>query len=407
MWGFHAFDGPHYRLRTSRPAQWIVASKDASALIVGREDTLHLQSPDACCVSEVVVSDGQGKGVMTEWKNSKPDELEVKVPLQKASAGSVTMLIKKFGLHDVDEIPLHTYAEAGRLDSFSIHAGDADGVLKGTRLDQVDSLDVNGIRFKPDTLTRANQVDELKLTAADATVRTKLHPGDAMVIHANLKDGRTLDLKAAVAEERPSVTVLTKSIQVDPALSPSAVRLGSEEELPQDGRLNFFVKTQEPETFPPTEKIEVATADESFRVMLSFKDGNLTLQDTKTVLAVLDPMKLLGPSAFGPLKFRPVSGDGINGDWQSLINLVRVPMLKAVHCVPGAEKQCTLSGDKLFLLDSVSADADFANSVTVPEGFVEDALAIPPPKGKTLYIKLRDDPATIDTVALPVPQSQP
>ena len=407
MWGFHAFDGPHYRLRTSRPAQWIVASKDASALIVGREDTLHLQSPDACCVSEVVVSDGQGKGVMTEWKNSKPDELEVKVPLQKASAGSVTMLIKKFGLHDVDEIPLHTYAEAGRLDSFSIHAGDADGVLKGTRLDQVDSLDVNGIRFKPDTLTRANQVDELKLTAADATVRTKLHPGDAMVIHANLKDGRTLDLKAAVAEERPSVSVLTKSIQVDPALSPSAVRLGSEEELPQDGRLNFFVKTQEPETFPPTEKIEVATADESFRVMLSFKDGNLTLQDTKTVLAVLDPMKLLGPSAFGPLKFRPVSGDGINGDWQSLINLVRVPMLKAVHCVPGAEKQCTLSGDKLFLLDSVSADADFANSVTVPEGFVEDALAIPPPKGKTLYIKLRDDPATIDTVALPVPQSQP
>jgi hypothetical protein len=405
MWGFHAFDGPHYRLRASRPAQWIVASKDASALIVGREDTLHLQSPDACCVSEVVLSDGQGKGVTTEWKNSKPDELEVKVPLQKANAGSVTMLIKKFGLRDVDEIPLHTYAEAGRLDSFSIHAGDADGVLKGTRLDQVDSLDVNGIRFKPETLTRANQVDELKLTAADATVRTKLHPGDAMVIHANLKDGRTLDLKAAVAEERPAVNVLTKSIQVDPALSPSAVRLGSEEELPQDGRLNFFVKTQEPETFPPTEKIEVATADESFRVMLSFKDGNLTLQDTKTVLAILDPMKLLGPSAFGPLKFRPVSGDGINGDWQSLVNLVRVPMLKAVHCVP--DKQCTLSGDKLFLLDSVSADADFANSVTVPEGFVEDALAIPPPKGKTLYIKLRDDPATIDTVALPVPQPQP
>jgi len=45
--------------------------------------------------------------------------------------------------------------------------------------------------------------------------------------------------------------------------------------------------------------------------------------------------------------------------------------------------------------------------VKVPEGFVEDALAIPPPRGKTLYIKLRDDPATIDTIALPVPQSQP
>jgi hypothetical protein len=61
----------------------------------------------------------------------------------------------------------------------------------------------------------------------------------------------------------------------------------------------------------------------------------------------------------------------------------------------------------LFLLDSVSADADFANPVKVPEGFVQDALAIPPPKGKTLYIKLRDDPQTIDTVALPVSQPEP
>jgi hypothetical protein len=245
------------------------------------------------------------------------------------------------------------------------------------------------------------------LSAPDATVRTKLHTGDAIVVHVTLKDGRMLDVKTEVSAQRPAVSILTKSVQVDPASSPSAVHLGSQEELPQDGRLDFFVKTQEPENFPPTERIEVATADESFRVMLSFKDGNLTLQDTKTVLAVLDPMKLLGPSAFGPLKFRPISGDGINGDWQALVNLVRVPMLKAVHCVPGAEKQCTLSGDKLFLLDSVSADADFANSVTVPEGFVEDALAIPPPKGKTLYIKLRDDPATIDTVALPVPPPQP
>lgn len=403
-WGFRTFDGPHYRFRTSRPGQWIVASKDASALIVGREDTLHLQSPDACCVSEVTFKDEQGKTVPTEWKSSKIDELEVKVPLQKAAAGSVTMLIKKFGLRELDEVPLHTYSEAGRLDSFAIHAGDVDGILKGTRLDQVESLDVNGIRFKPDVLSRANQQDELKLTTSDAAIRTKLHPGDSMTIRATLKDGRVLDLQSQVEAQRPAVNILTKSIQIEPAV-PAAVQLGSQDELPQDGRLSFFLKTQVPETFPATEKIEVATADESFKVLLSFKDGNLTMQDSKTVLAVLDPMKLLGPSAFGPLKFRPVSSDGVNGDWQPLVSLVRVPNLTAVRCTP-PEKQCTLSGEKLFLLDSVSADADFVNSVTVPEGFVEDALAIPPPKGKTLYIKLRDDPATIDTVALPVSQPQ-
>jgi hypothetical protein len=403
-WGFQVFDGPHYKLRTSRPAQWIVASKDASALIVGREDTLHLQSQDECCVSEVTLKNEQGKVFSTEWKSPKPDELEVKVPLQEASAGWVTMQIKKFGLHEVDEIPLHTYAEAARLDSFGIHAGDSDGLLKGTRLDQVASLELGGLQFKPDSLTRANQQDELKLATADAAAKTKLHAGDSVTAHVTLKDGRILDLRSEVEAQRPAVSILTKSVQLDPSAAP-AVRLGSQEELPQDGRLNFFLKTQVPETFPAGEKIEVATADESFRVLLSFKDGNLTMQDTKTVLAELDPMKLLGPSAFGPLKIRPVSADGINGDWQPLVNLVRIPLLRAVHCVP--DKQCTLSGDKLFLLVSVSPDADFANSVTVPEGFVEDALAIPPPKGKMLYIKLRDDPATIDTVALPVPQPQP
>jgi len=401
MWGFHPFDGPHYRMRTSRPAQWIVASKDASALIVGREDTLHLQSPDACCVSDVKVNDEQGKALETEWKTSKADELEVKVALQKANAGSVTMSIKKFGLRDADEIPLHTYAEAGRLDSFGIHAGDADGVLKGTRLDQVASLEVNGLRFNPDTLTRANQQDELKLTTGDASVRAKLNPGDAIVVHVTLKDARVLDLKAEVEAPRPAVSVLSKSVQLDQPASPPLVRLGRADELPQDGRLNFFLKTQVPATFPSTEKIEVATADESFRVLLSFKDGNLTLQDSKTVFAVLDPMKLLGPSAFGPLKFRPVAEGGIDGDWQPLVNLVRLPVFKGIRCLPAPEKQCSLNGEKLFLLDSVSTDADFVNAVTVPEGFVEDALAIPPTKTKTLYIKLRDDPDTVDTVTLP------
>jgi hypothetical protein len=406
-WGFHSFDGPHYHLRTSRPAQWIVASKDASALIVGREDTLHLQSPVACCVSDVKLKDEQGKLLETEWKSPKPDELEVKVPLQKADAGSVTMLIKKFGLRDADEIPLHTYAEAGRLDSFSIHAGDADGVLKGTRLDQVDSLEINGFRFIPQTLSRAHQQDELKLTTPDAAAKTKLHPGDSIVVRATLKDGRVLDLKSEVEAQRPAVSVLSESVQLDHASSPPNFQLGSDNELPQDGRLNFFLKTQMPETFLSTEKIEVATADESFHVLLSFKDGNLTLQDSKTVFAVLDPMKLLGPSAFGPLKFRPVTADGTDGDWQPLVDLVRIPMLKEVRCESAPEKQCTLSGDKLFLLDSVSTDADFANPVTVPQGFAQDALAIPPPKGKTLYIKLRDHPEAIATVTLPMQTAQP
>ena len=83
------------------------------------------------------------------------------------------------------------------------------------------------------------------------------------------------------------------------------------------------------------------------------------------------------------------------------------PSLKGYRCVTEPEKQCTLTGDKLFLLDSVSADPDFSNSVTVPEGFVNHGLPIPAPKSKTLYIKLRDDPATVDVAVLPTLTAQP
>jgi len=405
-WGFRPFEGPRYRLRTSRPAQWIIASKDASALIVSREDTLRLQSPHVCCVSEVIVRDEQGKTISTDWKPTKADEIEVKVPLQNASAGSVTMLIKKFGLREADEIPLHTYAEAGRLDGFNIHAGDTEGILRGTRLDEVVAINVAGVAFTPGALARANQQDELKLSLRDPVARTMLSAGDSVVAHVTLKDGRVLDLKTTIGMARPRVALLSKSVQLDQDASEPKVHLGNPETLPQDGHLSFVLKAEVPESFLSTEKIEVATADESFRVLLTFKDGNLTLQDSKTVFAALDPMKLLGPSAFGPLKFRPVTGDAIDGDWQPLVTLVRIPEFTGVHCVLAATKQCALSGDKLFLLDSVSTDAAFINSVTVPEGFMEYAISIPPFKGKTLYFRLRDDPSTVNSVVVPVSTAQ-
>jgi len=470
-WGFHTFEGPRFRLRTSHASQWVVASKDASALIVGREDTLHVESPDACCVSTVVVENADGKTLPVEWKAGKGDELELKVPLQNAIAGALKMQVKKFGMRAPDVVSLHAYAEAARLDTLIIHAGDVDGILRGTRLDEVSKIELDKVTFVPQNLVRDNQQDELKMVTHDTAAAATLKPGDAVAAHVTLNDGRTLDLNTPIAGPRPQLKLLSKNVQsAANSGAPPLIQLGNANELPQDGRLSFFLKTQVPENFPPAEKVEVATADESFHVLLSEKDGNLTLQDSKTVFATLDPMKLLGPSAFGPLKFRPVSDDGAEGDWQPLASLVRMPDLKEVRCSPTiktegkaarsaseektepiqaklksekepgpenrlvaeksaeskpdektsesakpadsdttptkAEQSCTLTGDKLFLIDAVSADPDFASSITVPDGFVEARLAIPAPKDKTLYIKLRDDPSTVDTAVLPVTEER-
>ena len=173
------------------------------------------------------------------------------------------MLVKQFGAGKADETELRSYSEAARLDKFAISAGDAQATLIGTRLDEVASVELNGIHFAPADLTRADNKDELKL-ATDAKDTATLHAGDKLTAHITLKDGRVLNVDTVVDPPRPRVTLLNKTIQPGPA--PSAIRLGNQDELPQDGKLSFFLKTEVPATFSRTEKIEVATADSSHNV---------------------------------------------------------------------------------------------------------------------------------------------
>jgi hypothetical protein len=209
-----------------------------------------------------------------------------------------------------------------------------------------------------------------------------------------------LDLPTTVEAPRPKMTLVSKNIQL--GATPSGINLGSQDELPLDGQISFLVKAEVPEKLARAAKIEVATADEVFSAFLSIADGSLVLRDSETLFAVLDPRKAFGPSAFGPLHFRPVEADGTKGDWQPLATLVRVPALKEIRCPESPDKQCQLSGTNLFLIDSVASDSQFEHTAPVPAGFIDSTLNVPHPAETGLYIKLRDDPSTVHTVVLPV-----
>jgi hypothetical protein len=99
---------------------------------------------------------------------------------------------------------------------------------------------------------------------------------------------------------------------------------------------------------------------------------------------------------------RAVSADGVAGDWLNLGTLVRLPEFGDLRCPRAVSKQCILSGDDLFLADSFSSTADFTNAVEVPAQFTGTQLSVPHPANGLLYLKLRDDPATVQTLTLPV-----
>jgi hypothetical protein len=210
-WGFEALGGPTFRLRTSHAAAWTVPSADESALIVGRDDTLHLKSDAAVCVDSVSVADEKDKTIKVAHKFVAPSELQVTLALKDAAPGPLAMQIKQFGLPTADKVALHSYAEAGHLDSFNIDAGDRQGVLKGTRLDEVASLELSGIAFAPAALTRVGSQDQLQMSAPASADVSAWHVGESPNARVSLKDGRTLKLAVTISAPRPAITLINKN----------------------------------------------------------------------------------------------------------------------------------------------------------------------------------------------------
>jgi hypothetical protein len=164
----------------------------------------------------------------------------------------------------------------------------------------------------------------------------------------------------------------------------------------------FFLQSTSPAHFSRDEKVEMAADDGSFHTMLDLADGSLMLEDAKTAVATVEPLARFGASAFGQVRVRPVSADGITGDWLELGTLVRLPDFKDLRCPRAVTKPCVLSGDDLFLADTISSTPDFNNAVEVPTEFTGTQLTVPHPANGQLFLKLRDDPGTIQTLTMPV-----
>ncbi|HEX4007218.1 MAG TPA: hypothetical protein VHX60_13665 [Acidobacteriaceae bacterium] len=398
-WGFDKYDGPAFRLENTHAQHWELASTDREALIVGREDTIHLSTDDASCVDTILVKDSTGKEIKTNWKATSPDEVEVTIPLKETHPGALELEVKQFGTVTAQTLPLRAFAEAGHLDSFTLHAGDAQGILKGSRLEDVSALTLDGVAFAPGKITSTMASDELPMVAKDPKAAAGLKQGSSASAEVALNDGRVLHVDAAVTDPRPGVDLIGKSVQSSAATSGSNIQLSNQDELPQDAKLTFSLRADSPKTFTRKEQIEVATEDEAFTATLSLDNGGMTLENSKVALATLDPAKAFGGSAFGPLKFRVIA-NGADGDWQPLATLVRLPALQTLKCPVDAGQQCRLTGANLFLVDSVSSDPQFANAVQVPDGFPGYVLPVPHPDSGQLYVKLRDDPSVVNQVTL-------
>jgi hypothetical protein len=399
-WGFDNWNGPEYKLISPQSGKWKLTQADETALVVGRDDTLHFEGQNSVCVEKVEAETSGDHTMPVTWKSGKAGALEVTLPLKEASPGQVTVAVYQSGLAKPDRLALEAYDAEASLDSLTLSAGDKTALLKGTRLDEVAKAQVEGITFTPSTLKRVENLDELVMNASQST--SGLEPTKSYAAHVELKDSRTLKTPVNVEPPRPEITLLSKGVQEGGSAEPAPVQLGSPDDLPVQDRLVFFLKSVVPATFPRDEKIEVASNDMSFDTTLAMSDGSLMLENSNTAVARLEPLARFGSSAFGPVRVRAVAADGVPGEWLPLGTFVRLPGFKELRCPRYASKPCILNGSDLFLAASFAASSAFDNPTDVPPAFTGTELVVPHPVNGMLYLKLLDDPGTVQALSLPV-----
>jgi len=403
QWGFDQYSGPSFKLADAHALTWSLAPGDSPDRIVGRADMIHLRADSVSCLDEVTLVDAAAQPHKVEWKKIHPNEAELILPLQEVSAGDLTLRLRQFGRSDAQVLALHAFAQAAHLESFTLHSGDIEGVLRGNRLDEVRRLSFGGLQFTPGALSTHDGRDELPMLAQSGSDTRALKPGEAEV---TLDDGRIFHVQASVYSPRPSALLISKTMQWSGSSRENAIQLASESELPLEARLTFSLRAESPDAFTPEEKLEVATADASFSAVLRVGTDEVMLQSRKIEVVTLAPSKALGASAFGPLRFRRIV-EGVAGEWTPLATLVRLPKFTGVDCPAEPDSACLLSGADLFLVDSVSVDADFTRATRVPDGFTAPVLRIAHPLQGRLYVRLRDDPAIVSVAVLNVKTAPP
>ncbi|MGT2515339.1 hypothetical protein ACVOMT_14910 [Sphingomonas panni] len=345
-------------------------------VIVGRDHPLVLRGGASACVSGLTLRDAGGLSRSLSWKAAGADGIEATLPLGKTRPGPLTLTVVRHGAVAPDQIALTGRAEPSRLDRFTVHRGDKDGVLEGARLDQVAGLTLGGTRFAAGALTRVGDGDRLVLTTdaplgemADTTASVQL------------RDGRSASVPATVAPARPVVQLLDRRVAYDPPAGARPIELPAGL-VPTTATLTFSARIADG-LRGAEDGIEIAAGDATKR--LTIASGAVQRVGDDVLVTSIAPQAAFGPAVSGDLRVRAWRG-GAAGDWQTLARLVRLPVLTGIEC----RDSCTVTGRDLFLIAAIGTSPDMAGAVTLPGGFVGTSVSVPRGSDGTLYLKLHD-----------------
>ena len=406
LWGFDSFSGPTLPVQDAPGTDWKLTTSD-DHIILGEQNHLSLSSSGTACIQSIVAQENGEAEQKLDWKPAdKHNVVTLNLSLHSSNPGAVHLIVHQYGKSDPEILSVQSFSKPAEPKNVEYHLGDQSLLLSGSNLSEVKQVQFDSLTFmQPVGADRQSTVIGSSESEASAPLLLKLTsgaPSSKLKVGAQisggitLADGRTLSLPFTVEAPRPAVTILSRRVVRNP--DTSLIQLLNDDDIPLDSQLMLSLRSVVP--FPRDGQIEIASEDDSLHDKLSLSEGSLILQDRNTVLAQIDLLKTFGSSAFGPLRLRLVLHDGTAGDWTRLGTLVRLPHLTDLNCTASGELNCALTGSNLYLLSNVSPDSSFAKQIEVPDGFVGSTLMVSKPPAGPLYLKLRDDPASVSTILL-------
>ncbi len=406
QWGFDRFSGPTLPVQDAPGDDWKLTAAD-DHIILGEQNHLLLSSSGTACIQSITAEENGEPEQKLELKPAeKHDVMALNLSLHSSSPGAVRLVVRQYGRAEPEVLSIQTFSKPAELKNVEYHVGDDTLLLSGSNLSEVKQLQFSALTFtppagadRPTNLIGSSTGDSsarllLKLTSGAPSSPLKV--GTQLTGDVTLADGRTLKLPFTVDPPRPQISILSRRVVRNP--DTSSFQLQNQDDVPLDAQLILSLRSAV--AFPRDGQIEIANEDNSLHDKLTLSEGSLILQDRTTVLAQIDLRKTFGSSAFGPLRLRLVLRDGTAGDWAPLATLVRLPILTDLNCTESGALNCALTGSNLYLLSGVSPDSSFDKQVGVPDGFVGSTLMVPKPANGILYLKLRDDPASVSTIPL-------
>lgn len=389
-WGFDAYDGPDFTIQWPDGGGWTRGAGASGPLVSGRDNEVLLDGASPGCVEDVSLRVGNGPARSVTWRAVDAGKLAVTVPLAEGETGDVRLEIRQQGLDGSATVNLRARAESSRIDGVDVRAGEGEALITGQRLEQVVSVSVGTLEFKPDGLTREGRIDRLHLAATgDARAGDA---GTAVKAVVKLDDGRSQTVSLKIGPARPRADIISRTVNAAPVPAGTRpLRFAGDDLLPEDGELVFSLRAAPGTAFTPDDAIEVAPAGRQSGLVLSAGKG-LMATDAQVVVATLRAGDL-PPASYGQLRYRLVKG-GQAGAWVPLATLARLPRITGLACDGNGSQPCTLTGRNLFLLDAVAADDAFNRAATVQPGFTGSSLRVPRAVDGTLHLRLRDAPGT-------------